>query len=272
VELGYREDVDFVLGVRFTQGDTSALPAAARQLIKYGVDLIVTDEDAPTQAAQQATAEIPIVFVGVADPEGLGSVASFARPGGNVTGVANMELHLGPKRLQIFQELIPGLKRVLFPYNAADDYSVKMVGVYRDAAHRLGIELIAKPVPTQVEAQATLGKVRKGEVDGILAPWSLTLNIPGLIMETEAQQAIPVMYSGPFFPEHGGLASYGQDLYAMGRQAARLVDTILKGAKPGDIPVEVKSQIEFVINLKTAQKMGLTIAPEILYRADRLIR
>ncbi len=272
VALGYREDVDFVLGVRFTQGDTNALPAAAQQLVKYGVDLIVAGEDASTKAAQQATTELPIVFIGVANPEGLGSVESFARPGGNVTGVANMELHLGPKRLQVFQEVVPGLKRVLFPYNAADDYAVRMASVYREAGRRLGIELIEKPVRTEAEAQAALAKIHKGEVDGILAPWSTALNIFGFIMETEAQQAIPAMYGGSFFPERGGLTSYGRDAYETGRHAARLVDKILKGAKPGDVPVEVNSQIEFVLNLKTAKKLGLTIAPEVLYRADRLVR
>jgi putative ABC transport system substrate-binding protein len=112
--------------VRFAQGDIAALPAAARELVQYGVDLIFVDADEPAKAAQQATTQIPIVFASVNDPEGLGSIQSFARPGGNVTGVTDMKLHLGPKRLQIFQETIPHLKRVFFPYNANEAHIVKM--------------------------------------------------------------------------------------------------------------------------------------------------
>jgi len=126
LEHGYREDVDFFLGVRFTQGDINALDAAAHELVQYGVDLMFVDFDAAARAAQQATTEIPIVFGGVADPIGMGLVQSFARPGGNITGVTDMELHLGPKRLQMFKEMIPHLQRVWFPYDAADAYAVTM--------------------------------------------------------------------------------------------------------------------------------------------------
>ena len=130
LELGYREDNDFVLGVRFTQGDLAALPEAARELVSYGVDIIFVDSNAPAEAAQKATTEIPIVFASVSDPIGLGRVESFARPGHNVTGVTDMEFNLGPKRLQVFQELVPNLKRVVFPYDPNDVYSVKMARQY----------------------------------------------------------------------------------------------------------------------------------------------
>ena len=272
LELGYREDQDFVLGIRFTQGDYGALADAARQLVAYGVDLIFADADEPAKAAQQSTRQIPIVFATVADPEGLGSIQSFARPGGNMTGVTDMGLMLGPKRLQIFQELIPTLKRVLFPYDMSDVYAVRMARIYGDAARDLGIELIAKALRTQEEARAMLAGVRRDETDGLLMPYSTSLNIPGFIMEAEMRQVIPAMYSAMFFPEHGGLASYAPDTYETGKQAARLVDKILKGANPAEIPVEVNSKIEFVINLKTAKHLGLTIPPEVLYQADRLIR
>jgi len=154
LEFGYREDADFVLGVRFTQGDIQALDAAAHELVQDGVDLLFVDSDASARAAQRATNQIPIVFATVADPIGMGLVQSFARPGGNITGVTDMELHLGPKRLQMFKEMLPPLQRVLFPYNAADAYAVSMSKVYRDAAEKLGITLVEKVLRRQEEARA----------------------------------------------------------------------------------------------------------------------
>ena len=170
LELGYRENEQFVIGIRFTQGDLTALPAAARELVQYGVDIIFTSEDSPAKAAQMATTRIPIVFSVVTNPVGLGLIQSFARPGGNITGVADVRLELGPKRLEVFHEIVPGLKRVLFLYDAADADSVAGAKMYREAAHRLGIVLVEQPVRTEEEAQATLAQVRKGEVDGILQP------------------------------------------------------------------------------------------------------
>jgi putative ABC transport system substrate-binding protein len=273
LEHGYREDVDFFLGVRFTQGDNNALRAAAHELVQDGVDLLFVDLDAAALAAQQATTEIPIVFATVTDPIGMGLVQSYAKPGGNITGVTDMELDLGPKRLQMFKEMLPHLQRVWFPYDPADAYGVAMSKVYRDAAEKLGITLVAQALQTPEEARAVLAQLRKSEVDGILSPYSLSLNIPGLILDAAAQQGIPTMFSSTFWPEEqGALASYAPNTYETGKQAARLVAKILKGTKPAEIPVEVNSKIEFVINLKTAKALGLTIAPEVLYQADRLIR
>jgi putative ABC transport system substrate-binding protein len=272
VELGYREDKDFFLGVRFTQGDLSVLPTAARELVQQGVDLLFAGDGDAAKAAQQATQQIPIVFTSVADPMRLGGIESFARPGGNVTGVTEMTLNLGPKRLQVFQEMIPNLKRVLFPYNSVVSGSAESAEGYHDAARYLGIELIATPVRTEAEAQTALSQAKRGEINGILAPFSLSLNIPGFVLEAAAQQGLPAMFDGAFYVEHGGLASYGSDFHDTGKQAARLVDKILKGAKPAEIPVEVNAKIEFTINLNTAKALGLTIAPEVLFQADRLIR
>jgi putative ABC transport system substrate-binding protein len=220
-----------------------------------------------------ATSQIPIIFIGDSDPVGLGLIQSFARPGGNITGVTGLYLKLSPKRLELFREIVPGLKRVLYPYDANHAYSLRAANVCREAARRLGIELIEKVVRTEEEAQATLAQVRKGEVDGILQPPFSSLNISGFILEAASQQGIPAMFiTGAFWMESGGLASYGPDYHETGRQAARLVDKILKGAKPAEIPVEVNPKIEFAINLKVAKALGLTIAPEVLYRADRIIR
>ena len=270
--LGYREPEQFVIGVRFTQGDVAAMPAAARELTQLGADLLFTVDGHGTKAAQMATSRIPIVFAGGVDPLGTGLIQSFARPGGNITGVTDLSLELGPKRLQVFREILPGLKRVLVPYDAADTQAVMEVRRYRDAARRLGIGLAERAVRTEAEARTALTQVQQGEVDGILGPKTLSLNIPGFILEATGQQKLPSMYDAAFWAEHGGLASYGVDLYETGWQAARLVDKILKGANPGEIPVEVNPKIEFVINLKTAKALGLTIAPEVLYQANRLIR
>lgn len=203
---------------------------------------------------------------------GLGLVQSFARPGGRITGVTDLRLELDPKRLEIFHEMVPGLKRVLYLYDPTNASSVARAKVYHNAAHHIGIELIEKKVRTEEEARATLARVRKGEVDGILRPASSSLNIPGFILEAAAQRAIPTMFNSAFWVERGALASYGPDVYETGRQAARLVDKVIKGVNPAEIPVEVNTKIEFAINLKVAKALGLKIAPEVLYRADRLIR
>jgi putative ABC transport system substrate-binding protein len=271
-ELGYQENKDFVIGVRFTQGDASALPAAARELVQQGVDLLFTNNPAPAKAAHMATNRIPIVFYGAGDPIGLGLIQSFARPAGNITGVTDLDLDLDTKRLEIFKEMIPGLKRVLFSYDPSDAFSLAQAKGYRDTARVLNIVLIEKPVRTQEEAQATFGGIQKSDVHGIVVPRSLSLNIPGLGLKATIRQGIPTMFFGPWFVEKGGLASYGPDFYASGRQAARLVDKILKGTNPAEIPVEVNNKIEFVINLKIAQAVGIRVAPEVLYRATRVIR
>ena len=273
-ELGYRDHEHFFLGIRFTQGDTAALAAAARKLVQDGADLLFADADDSAKAAQMATTSVPIVFAGVADPIGTGLVHSFAHPGGNITGVADLGLELSPKRLEIFRDIIPDLQRVLYLYHATDAYSRAALTLYRDAASALGIVLVEQAVRSEEEAQAKLAQSHRGDVDGILAPLSLAFNLPGEILKAAAQRAIPTMFSihGRFLVEHGGLASYGADPYTSGRQAARLVEKISKGTAPAAIPVEVNSRIELVINLKVAEALGYTIAPQVLYRADRLIR
>jgi putative ABC transport system substrate-binding protein len=212
------------------------------------------------------------VFATVSDPIGEGLVQSFARPGGNLTGVADLALDVGPKRLQLFQETIPGLRRVLFLYDASDTFALKEAATYRRAARQLGIELVEKPVRTPEEARDVLTNMQPGEVDGVLQPRCCSMNIPGFVLDIIPSKRIPAMFDSAFWPERGAFASYGQDYYESGRQAARLVDKILKGQKPGEIPVEVNAKLEFVINVKAAQAMRLTIAPEVLFQADRIIR
>jgi putative ABC transport system substrate-binding protein len=272
-ELGYRENEHFVIGVRFTQGNPAELPAAARDLVRHGVDIIVTAEGGNSaKAAQRATTRIPIVFMGGSDPVGLGLVQSLAHPGGNITGTADLDIELGPKRMEIFHEMIPGLKRLLLPYDATNAYAVAQLPAYRDAARRLGLTLVERPLRSEEEARAALTGVRKGEVDGIFSPRFLSLNIPGFILDAATKRAIPTMFHGAFFVERGGLASYSASDEQLGRQAARLVDKILKGARPADLPVEQPTKFKLVINLKTAKALGLTIPQSIMIRADEVIQ
>jgi len=271
-ELGYREDEHFVIGVRFTQGNPAELAQAARDLVRLGTDIIVTAEGGNTaKAAQTATNRIPIVFMGGSDPVGMGLVQSLAHPGGNITGTADLDVDIGPKRMEIFRELVPGLKRILMPYDATNTYAVAQLPTYRDAARRLGLTLVERPVRTEEEARAVLAKIRKGDVDGILAPRFLSLNIPGLVLDASQKLALPTMFHGSFLVDHGGLAAYSASDNQLGRQAARLVDKILNGAKPADLPVEQPTTFELVINQKTARTLGLKIPPSVLLRANRVI-
>ena len=271
-ELGYRENRDFVIGVRFTQGDIAALPRAARELLKQKVDIVFTNNPAPAKAAQAATKRVPIVFYGAGDPIGLGLIKSFAHPGANVTGITDLDLELDGKRLEIFAQMIPGLKRVLFPYDKADAFSSAQAKSYGEIAGRLKINLIEKTIASQRDAQTVFEGIKTNEIDGIVVPRSLSFNIPGLAVDVTSRQRIPTMFFGPWYVEQGGLASYGPDFYQSGRQAARLVDKILRGTNPRDIPVEVNNNIEFVINLKIANAAGIKIVPETLYKATRVIR
>jgi putative tryptophan/tyrosine transport system substrate-binding protein len=271
-ELGYRENEDFVIGVRFTQGDRTALSAAARKLVQDGADILFVDHDDAAKAARQATEQLPIVSTTLGDPVAQGLIQRFAQPGGNRTGVADLPRELGPKRLEVFSDMLPGLKRLLFLYHATDAYAVAEAQTLHDAARRLGLVLVARAVHTQEEAQATLAAVQPGEINGMLAPRCCALNLPGLILEAASRLRLPTMFEAAFWVERGALASYGPDLSASGRMAARLVDKLIKGANPAALPVEINPQIEFVINLQVVPTLGLTLAPAVLYQANRLIK
>jgi putative ABC transport system substrate-binding protein len=272
-ERGYRESAEFVIGVRFTQGSARELSQAARDLVADGVDVILASgEGQAPKAAQMATSQIPIVFVGASDPVGAGLVKGIARPAGNLTGIADPDFELVPKRMEIFRELVPGLRRILLVYDATNAEAIKRLEAHRDAARRLGLTLVERPVRTEGEARAVIGGAQKSEVDGLFAPRLLTLNIPGLLMDLALQRGLPTMFYDSFFVDRTGLASYGASSYELGRQAARLVEKVLNGAKPADLPVERPAKLELVLNLRTAKALGLTIPPSLLLRADRVIR
>jgi putative ABC transport system substrate-binding protein len=272
IDLGYRENEDFVIGVRFTQGDISALPAAAKAMVEDGVDVLIADNEPAVKAVQQATSTHPIIFMGVGDPTGRGLIASYNRPGGNVTGVAGLDLEVSGKRLQLFRDLIPGLKRVLLPYDKHNNYDAAQAELYRAAAQRLRIELVDRPLESEKQARAALAEARKGTIDGMIAPQDVSLNIPGLVLEFGQKEGIPAMFASSVYLAGGGIASYGGSRDAAGRQAARLIDKIIRGADAAGLPVETVQSLEFVINLKTAEGLGLAIPREVLFQADRIIR
>ena len=161
---------------------------------------------------------------------------------------------------------------MLLPYNANSATQAAYVKQYRTAAQRLGIVLVERKLLTMGEARHALARVRKDDIDGILAPRDADLNIPGFVLEATTRRGIPTMFDSVFWLKDGGVASYGPSYIASGRQAARLVDKIIKGMNPGEIPVEVDDYFEFTINLKVAKALGIIIPPEVLYRADRIIR
>ena len=270
--LGYREGEQFVIGVRFTQGDLKSLPEAARDLVRSGSTVIFASGPNAAKAAQAATTTVPIVFAeDISDPVKLGLVRSYAYPGGNVTGITDLAQELGPKRLEIFKELLPGLKRVLFPYDPTEGPAVEALRISRDAARRLGITLIERPLRTEDEARIAFAALRDSGADGIVLFGTLSLNIPGLILEMTPQHGLPSMFNAAYWAERGALASYGADYHESGRLAARLVDKIIRGEKPATIPVESNPRIELVVNLKVAKALGLSLTPTALRHATRVI-
>lgn len=272
IALGHKDFQDFVMGVRFTQGDSASMEQAARGLVRSGAQIIVVQGAVGALAAQRATSTIPIVFVHVDDPVELGLVNSYAKPGGNITGVSSDDHLLSRKRLEFLKRMVPSIKKVLFPYDAADQGALSQLPYYRDAATRLGLTLVERPLENQDQASAFLGALRKGDVDGIASPVSANSNIPGYIIEASVREGIPTIFANSFWLEFGALASYSPSFESTGKQAARLVDKIMKGDKPSDIPVEVNSTILFSINLKVAKALNLAIPVEVLYRADRIVR
>ncbi len=270
--LGYREGEQFVIGVRFTKGDIKSLPVVARDLIRAGSDIVFASGTNAAKAAQTATSTIPVIFAElVSDPVQLGLVQSFARPGANITGVTDQTNELAAKRLEIFKEMVPGLKRVLYAYDPTDPPSVEANRMYREAARLLGIRLLERPMRTDAEARAGFAAIRKADADGIVSGLSMSFNIPGLVLQATSQKHMPTMFSGAFWVERGALASYGPDFHESGRQVARLVDKIIKGAKPATIPVEMNAKIELVINLKVARSLEISISPAVVQRATRVI-
>ncbi|MBI3029261.1 MAG: ABC transporter substrate-binding protein [Candidatus Rokubacteria bacterium] len=271
-EFGYVEGKNVTFEARATQGDTSRLPELASELVGLKPDLLYCNGTAAAQVCAKTTERLPILFAEVGDPVRLGLVKSLARPGGNITGMANLRPELTAKRLELFKETVPSLRRVLVTYDLRQPEDQESVAVARTAAGRLGLTLLERPITASLEMEPGLGELREGGRDGILIVQSGPhLNIPGRSLEVATSNNIPTMYPASFWTKVGALASYGPDQYLQGRQAARLAHRVLSGTHPAALPVELPDRIEFVVNAKTAKRLGLQIPRTILLRADRMI-
>ncbi len=269
-ELGFSEGRDVTFDVRFTEGKSEVTPVAASELVKAGVDVIFTSNEAATLAAKAATQKIPVVFTLVGDPVAAAIVKKLARPEANLTGVSSLTTELVPKRLEALKTLIPNLRRVWAIYHGGDLPSSAAIVKALEVTPRLGLELMPKTVLTPDQLDQILKDVRPG--DALLAPDIATMDIPAVILEASLASRIPAVFSAELWVTHGGLVSYGADYRAQGVQAARLVAKILRGTRPQDLPVEGAEKISLAVNVKTATLLGVNVPRKILLRADMLRR
>jgi putative tryptophan/tyrosine transport system substrate-binding protein len=272
-ELGLQEGKQFLLAIRDTKGDVKAAEEAARNLEQEKVNLIYTTATSVTIAANRATADIPIVFCAGTDPVVLGLVESFAKPVGRLTGVYNPVTDLTAKRLEILKEIVPKLRRVITFYEPHSPVGIQSSNLAREAARRIGVELIERHVVSVEELQFGIRSLRAGEVDAYLAVSDpMASNQAQLIIDTANVKRLATMFDHQSHVIRGGLASYAVSFHEIGRLSAKSVQRILTGVQPKDLPVEGIDKIDLVINLNAAKQIGLTIPPNVLARADRVIK
>lgn len=271
-ELGYDEFADFVIGTRFTSGDNAALPAVGKELLMSGADILIGIGTAATQALSQATDEKPILFLSVSDPIGASLVESFARPGGNVTGIVNDETSLDIRRFELFMSLAPHAKQILYPLDKNSEDPSRLPRL-QELAKANKVELIDRHLESMDAAEQYFNTIDHEPIDGIYMTSAIENNIIGFALDSAAKHGIPAVFpASEYAADLGGLASYGSSYFESGRQLARLVQKIINGQKPANIPVEVDRFFELVVNLKAANDMGVQISPEILFKADKVIR
>jgi putative ABC transport system substrate-binding protein len=272
-DLGYVEGKNIVIEWRSAEGKLDRLPALAAELVRLKVDIIVTPGPIPTRAAKEATATIPIVMTNDPDPIGSGFVASLARPGGNITGLATLAPELSGKQLELLKETVPRLTRVAVFGTSTNPGNAQMLREVELVAKAFGVKLQYLDVlePKDIEtAFRAAGKGRAGA--GIVLVSNVFANHRTQIVELAVKSRLPAIYYRSEFVEDGGLMSYGASFTDMDRRAATYVDKILKGRTPADLPVEQPMRFEFIINLKAAKAIGLTIPPNVLVRATKVIR
>ncbi len=269
-ELGFEDGRDVTFDIRFTEGRLDAMPAAAEALVKGGVDLIFTSQEAATLAAKDATESVPIVFTLVGDPVGAGIVGNLGQPGGNVTGVSSLQTELVAKRLEVLKTLAPAVRRVWLIYYSVDLGATPMIPKALEAALRMKLEVLPKGVADAGELKRVLREVRRD--DAVLAPEGSNPDLTIAIIEQSLALRVPAVFGTALWIGYGGLISYGPDYYAQGVQAATQVAKILKGARPRDLSIEGAGRIDLAVNLKTADLLGLTVPRKILLRADAFRR
>jgi putative ABC transport system substrate-binding protein len=270
-KLGYEEGKNIQLDWR-NLPDEDAANAAAKEFVRNRVDLIVAFESQTVRAAKAATSEIPVVFLHVGDPVAEGFVKSVAHPGGNMTGFSGVG-DVAAKRMELFKEVAPGLRRVVVLVDPKDPSTTRPLEEVRTTAKSLKLVLLEREVTTQPDLERVFDSLKRSGVDGIfVVSSSLNTKFLALFIRLASEKRLPLAGFRKEWVEQGALFSYAHDIASVGPPAAGYVDRILKGAKPGDLPFQESARFEFFINLKTAKALGLTIPPNVLVRADRVIK
>jgi putative ABC transport system substrate-binding protein len=270
-ELGYVEGENIIIEWRSAEGKQDRLPALAAELVRLKADIIVTGGPTATRPLKEATTTIPIVMTQDSDPVGNGFVASLARPGGNITGLSNLAQELSGKRLELLKQIVPKISRVAVLGMSTNPGNSQSLRETELAAGALGVQIQYLDIRDSKDIDAVLRTASKGRADAVLVlnfPGNISRGIPDLAVKNR----LPAIYYGSTIVDNGGLMSYGASITDLDRRAATYVDKILKGAKPADRPVEQPTKFELIINLKAAKQIGLTIPPNVLARADKVIR
>jgi putative tryptophan/tyrosine transport system substrate-binding protein len=270
-ELAWIDGRNLAIEYRWGEGRNERYAESAAEFVRLKVDVIVTVATPPTLAAKQATTVIPIVFAAASDPVGTGLVASLARPGSNVTGLANQISDTGGKKLEFLREVVPGLRRLAIMANAGNPASVLDMGEVHATARTLGIEVTPSEI-RRAEDISLAFEALKGRADALYVCTDPLVNTHRIRINTLALAArLPTMHGLREYVEAGGLMSYGPNIPDLFRRAADFVDKILRGTKPADIPVEQPTKFDLIINLTTAKALGLEVPPSLLARADEVI-
>jgi putative tryptophan/tyrosine transport system substrate-binding protein len=270
-ELDWVEGRNLVVEYRWAEGRYDRSPGLVAELVQRKVDVIVTHAPPNVVAARKVTSDIPIVFAAVGDPVGVGIVASLARPGGNVTGLSLQSADVAGKRLGILREILPGMRRLAVLGNANSPNNVMERGEIQSAAQTFGLEIVVPEIKAAQEIGPAIESL-KARADALFVQTDPLTNTNRSEINAAALDArLPTAFGVREFAEAGGLMSYGPSFADLFRRAGDYVDKVLRGAKPGDLPVEQPTKFELVINLKTAKSLGLTLSPMLLARADEVI-
>jgi putative tryptophan/tyrosine transport system substrate-binding protein len=272
-DLGYLEGKNIVIEWRYAEGKPDRLPAIAADLVRLKVDVIVTGGGISTRSAKDATVTIPIVMTQDIDPVGNGFVASLARPGGNITGLSTLAPEISGKQMELLKEIVPKFARVAVLGTTTNPGTAQALKETELAAGAFKVQLQYLDVLGSKDIDTGFQTASKARADAVLVLISSVLNTHRApVVNLAVKSRLPVIYPFPEFVEAGGLISYGVSFADLWRRAATYVDKILKGAKPADLPVEQPTKFELIINLKAAKQIGLTIPPNVLVRADKVIK